>query len=145
MVNTFLWRDHLINVFGIGDCDDEGTLFSLSTLNITSVELKKKRNLEIWLTDFHSTDAQLEEYLSTYWLPDASPDTIKTLMTYYPSDITQGSPYDTGILNALTPQNKRIASFQGDAVFQAPRRFFLNARSGQQPTWSFCESLIWTL
>lgn len=95
--------------------------------------------LKILLTAEHSTDAQLETYISTYWLPGASSDTINTLLTYYPSDITQGSPYDTGILNALTPQSKRIASFQGDVVFQAPRRFFLNARSGKQPTWSFCE------
>lgn len=43
-----LWHNHLTNVFGIGDCDDEGTFFSLSTLNITSVE-PKKTQLRIWL------------------------------------------------------------------------------------------------
>ncbi|EGN97919.1 hypothetical protein SERLA73DRAFT_109200 [Serpula lacrymans var. lacrymans S7.3] len=101
-----------------GDCDDEGTLFSLSTTNVT-------------------TDDQLEEYLQTYWLPDASSDIIDELMQYYPDDITQGSPFNTSILNALTPQFKRIAAFQGDAVFQAPRRFFLQQRSGLQSTWSF--------
>ena len=119
--------------------------FSLCPLWISRQLDWKKRQLGNRLTVFYSTDAQLEEYLSTYWLPETSSDTINTLMTYYPSDITQGSPYDTGILNALTSQNKRIASFQGDAVFQGPRRFFLNARSGQQPTWSFCESLWFEL
>ncbi|KAJ7599914.1 carotenoid ester lipase precursor [Mycena floridula] len=104
--------------FVSGDCDDEGTLFSLSTLNIT-------------------TDAQLKTYIKTIWLPGASDSDLNQLMTMYPSDITQGSPYDTGVLNALTPQSKRIASFQGDAVFQAPRRFFMQARSGKQKMWAF--------
>ncbi|KAJ7599913.1 carotenoid ester lipase precursor [Mycena floridula] len=104
--------------FVSGDCDDEGTLFSLSTLNIT-------------------TDAQLKTYLKTLWLPSIADADLTKLMTLYPSDITQGSPYGTGILNALTPQSKRIASFQGDAVFQAPRRFFMQARSGKQNMWGF--------
>ncbi|KAH0832386.1 Alpha/Beta hydrolase protein [Lanmaoa asiatica] len=101
-----------------GDCDDEGTIFSLSTLNIT-------------------TDAQFEEYLHTYWMPSTSMATLAQLMTYYPSDPTQGSPFDTGDLNALTPQFKRLAAFQGDAVFQAPRRFFLQNRSGKQSIWTY--------
>ena len=60
------------------------------------------------------------------------------LLTLYPQDVTQGSPYDTGTQNALTPEFKRIASILGDFVFQAPRRFFLNNVSGKQNTWSFC-------
>jgi len=60
-------------------------------------------------------------------------------MVYYPQDPTEGSPYDTGILNALSPQFKRIAAIQGDALFQAPRRFFLQKRSGSQHTWAFRE------
>ncbi|GLB38555.1 putative type-B carboxylesterase lipase family protein [Lyophyllum shimeji] len=104
--------------FITGDCDDEGTLFSLSTLNIT-------------------TEAQLKTYIQTVYLPGISAAEVDKLATLYPADITQGSPYDTGILNALTPQSKRIASFQGDGVFQAPRRFFLSQRSGQQNTWAF--------
>lgn len=63
-------------------------------------------------------------------------------MQLYPADITQGSPFGTGILNALSPQFKRIAAFQGDAVFQAPRRFFLQKRSGIQDTWSFGKLII---
>ncbi|OAX36717.1 alpha/beta-hydrolase [Rhizopogon vinicolor AM-OR11-026] len=104
--------------FITGDCDDEGTLFSFSTLNIT-------------------TDAQLAEYLQTYWFPTAPAATLQQLLVYYPQDPTQGSPYDTGTANAFSVQFKRIASIQGDAAFQAPRRFFLQQRSGSQSTWAF--------
>ena len=60
------------------------------------------------------------------------------LLTLYPQDVTQGSPYDTGTHNAFTPEYKRIASIFGDLVYQAPRRFFLNAVSDKQNTWSYC-------
>ncbi|KIJ12829.1 hypothetical protein PAXINDRAFT_117796 [Paxillus involutus ATCC 200175] len=113
--------------FASGDCDDEGTLYSLfAILNIT-------------------TDIQLEEYIQTYLFPDATSTTIQELMQYYPANITQGSPFDTGVLNALTPQFKRIAAFQGDAVFQAPRRFFLQNRSGKQPLWTYVSKRLKTI
>ncbi|GLB38556.1 putative type-B carboxylesterase lipase family protein [Lyophyllum shimeji] len=104
--------------FITGDCDDEGTLFSLSTLNI-------------------STAAELKTYLKTTFLPGVPDADLDRLLKLYPGDITAGSPYDTGIFNAITPQFKRIASFMGDGVFQAPRRFFLDQRSGKQNTWAF--------
>lgn len=87
----------------------------------------------------YSTDAQLEEWIQTYWVTSGSPAIIQQLFVYYPQDPTQGSPYNTGVLNALTPQFKRIASIQGDLLFQAPRRFFLEKRSGSQNTWAFRE------
>ncbi|KAI0354803.1 carotenoid ester lipase precursor [Trametes cingulata] len=104
--------------FVTGDCDDEGTLFSLSTLNIT-------------------TTSDLRSYIKSNYLPAATSSELDQLLKVYPEDITQGSPYDTGILNALTPQYKRIAAMQGDLVFQAPRRFLLQSRSGKQKMWSF--------
>ncbi|OJA15469.1 hypothetical protein AZE42_10478, partial [Rhizopogon vesiculosus] len=58
-------------------------------------------------------------------------------IAYMINDPTQGSPYDTGTANAFSVQFKRIASIQGDAAFQAPRRFFLQQRSGSQSTWAF--------
>ncbi len=64
------------------------------------------------------------------------------LLTLYPQDAIQGSPYDTGTQNAFTPQFKRIASLLGDIVFQAPRRLFLNNLSKKQNTWSFCTSHV---
>ena len=60
------------------------------------------------------------------------------LLTLYPQNVTQGSPYDTGTQNALTPEFKRIASILGDLVFQAPRRYFLKHVSDKQNTWSYC-------
>ena len=60
------------------------------------------------------------------------------LLTLYPQNVTQGSPYDTGTKNTLTPESKRIASIMGDLVFQAPRRFFVQTVSDKQITWSFC-------
>jgi hypothetical protein len=87
-----------------------------------------------------STDAQFLNYISTTWLPQASAAQAKSIDTFYPNDITAGSPFDTGILDALSPQFKRIAAFQGDGVFQAPRRFFQQSRSGKQKQWGFCKS-----
>ncbi|KAJ7155733.1 Alpha/Beta hydrolase protein [Mycena filopes] len=104
--------------FVTGDCDDEGTLFSLSTLNIT-------------------TDAEFLNYIKTLWLPLATTAQGTTLNNLYPSDVIDGSPFDTGLLNGVTPQFKRIAAFQGDAVFQAPRRFFQQTLSGKQNQWAF--------
>lgn len=109
--------------FVSGDCDDEGTLFSLSTLNVT-------------------TDSQFRKYIQTIWLPNASSSDLDTITNAYPSDITQGSPYGTLILNALTPESKRMASFQGDAVFQAPRRFFMQSLSGRQNMWGFLSTRL---
>jgi acetylcholinesterase len=69
----------------LGDCDDEGTLFAFSTLNIT-------------------TDAQSKQWVNENYLPTATSAEINQLLSLYPSDITKGSPFDTGVLNALTPQ-----------------------------------------
>ncbi|KIJ40555.1 hypothetical protein M422DRAFT_230113 [Sphaerobolus stellatus SS14] len=101
-----------------GDCDDEGTLFSLSTLNLT-------------------TDQEAANFLHSNYYPKASNAEFDILAVFYPSNPTVGSPFNTGDLNALTPQFKRIAAFQGDFEFQAPRRFFLQAASKRQNVWSY--------
>ncbi|KAI0790999.1 carotenoid ester lipase precursor [Abortiporus biennis] len=104
--------------FVTGDCDDEGTLFALSSLNVTN-------------------QAALKTYLKTFFLPTATDADVNKLLSVYPDDITQGSPFDTGILNALTPEFKRVAAILGDLVFQAPRRYFLQQRGGKQNAWAF--------
>ncbi|KAF9057265.1 carotenoid ester lipase precursor [Panaeolus papilionaceus] len=111
--------------FVIGDCDDEGTLFSFSTLNVT-------------------TEAQFQTYIQKTLLPgmQLSSAEISQIAKLYPSDLTQGSPYDTGVTDALTPQYKRLASFQGDLIFQAPRRWLLQNRSGKQTAFAFRKSLF---
>ena len=87
-----------------------------------------------------STEAGLRDYITNNYIPEISPSDLDQLLRLYPADITQGSPFNTSILNALTPEFKRLAAMQGDLVFQAPRRFFLQNRSSKQSTWSFCES-----
>ncbi|KAN0142053.1 Alpha/Beta hydrolase fold [Lactarius tabidus] len=104
--------------FVSGDCDDEGTLFSLTQTNVT-------------------TEADLRTYLKAYYFPNATDSQIDDLLTLYPQDVTQGSPYDTGTQNALTPEFKRIASITGDLIFQAPRRYFLQTVSDEQKTWAY--------
>ncbi|KAM5540854.1 hypothetical protein V8D89_005498 [Ganoderma adspersum] len=104
--------------FVIGNCDDEGTLYSLSTLNLT-------------------TRSDLENYIKENYLPGAADSDIDTVLRVYPDNPSQGSPFDTGFKNLLSAQYKRIAAIQGDLIFQAPRQFFLEHTAGKQPTWSF--------
>ncbi|KAH9175632.1 Alpha/Beta hydrolase protein [Lactarius sanguifluus] len=112
--------------FVIGDCDDEGTLFSLCQTNVT-------------------TEAELRTYLSEFFFPNATNSQMDRLLTLYPQDVTWGSPFDTGTQNALTPEFKRIASLLGDFVFQAPRRIFLNNSSEKQNTWSYLNKRLKSL
>jgi len=108
--------------FVSGDVDDEGTIFSQSTLNITS-------------------DSEFENYIKTIWLPNATDAQLEPLFSQYPSDRSAGSPYNTSIESSITSQYKRMASFQGDAVFQAPRRFFMQTRAVRQSNiWGFREA-----
>ncbi|KAJ7717779.1 Alpha/Beta hydrolase protein [Mycena metata] len=101
-----------------GDDDDEGTLFSLSNTNIT-------------------TDEEFVGYVHSNYLPQSSPAQIAQIATLYPDDPTQGSPFDTGLANQLTPQFKRLAAFQGDYLFTGTRRFLLEHASKTQNTWSW--------
>nr|CAA45958.1 triacylglycerol lipase [Limtongozyma cylindracea] len=94
----------------IGDQNDEGTLFGLLLLNVT-------------------TDAQARAYFKQLFI-HASDAEIDTLMAAYTSDITQGLPFDTGIFNAITPQFKRILALLGDLAFTLARRYFLNYYQG---------------
>ncbi|KAJ7685852.1 Alpha/Beta hydrolase protein [Mycena rosella] len=101
-----------------GDCDDEGTLFSLSTTNIT-------------------TNDEFVGYMSSNYLPRATAAQIAELSALYPDDPTQGSPFDTGTANQLTPEYKRLAAFQGDLIFTGARRFFLERAAKTQDAWSW--------
>jgi len=112
--------------FVSGNCDDEGTLFALSQTNVT-------------------TEAELHTYLKEFMFPNATDAQMDELLKLYPQDVTQGSPYDTGTRNVLTPEFKRIASILGDLEFQAPRRFFLQIVSDQQNAWSFLNKRLKTV
>ena len=110
--------------FIIGDQEDEGTLFSLVQSNI-------------------STTAQLVTYLKTVFFHDASLATVQSLVDVYPDNPAAGSPYNTGILNNIYPQFKRLASILGDLVFTLTRRIFLKLATQAHPSvpsWSYLAS-----
>ncbi|KAF9007463.1 carotenoid ester lipase precursor [Cyathus striatus] len=114
--------------FVTGDCDDEGTLFSLSTLNVT-------------------TESQFRDYVqNTLWASlGVSTTEISQLAQIYTADVTEGSPFDTGFTDLLSLQFKRLAALQGDFIFQAPRRWLLQNRSGKQDIFVYLSKRSKTL
>ncbi|KUJ17951.1 cholinesterase [Mollisia scopiformis] len=110
--------------FIIGDQEDEGTLFSLVQSNISTTE-------------------QLVDYLKTIYFADATIEQVQDLVATYPDDPSAGSPFNTGLLNNIYPQYKRIAAILGDLTFTLTRRVFLNIASSVNPsipTWSYLAS-----
>ena len=95
--------------------------------------------------DTFRNENQLQDYITENYFPTAPNSDIDEILQVYPADITQGSPFDTGYLNAITPEFKRLAAMQGDLVFQSTRRFFLQQRADKQKTWSFCKSVRITM
>ncbi|KAF7341110.1 Carboxylic ester hydrolase [Mycena venus] len=90
-----------------------------------------------WSNQNITTDAEFLDYVHSNYLPTTTKDQIAELGRLYPEDPTQGSPFDTGTANELTPEYKRLSSFQGDFAFIAPRRFLLEHASLTQDTWSW--------
>nr|ABC39650.1 lipase [Geotrichum candidum] len=90
-----------------GNQEDEGTAFAPVALNATTTPHVKK-----WLQ---------------YIFYDASEASIDRVLSLYPQTLSVGSPFRTGILNALTPQFKRVAAILSDMLFQSPRRVMLSA------------------
>ena len=110
--------------FIIGDQQDEGTIFALFQSNIT-------------------TTSQLVEYFSSIYFKDATTSQIQQLVTLYPENPIDGSPFGTGILNVLYPQYKRLAAILGDLTFTLTRRGFLseaNTVNPSIPSWSYLSS-----
>ncbi|KAI0703918.1 alpha/beta-hydrolase [Earliella scabrosa] len=101
-----------------GGALDEGTIFATGSFNISSED-------------------EFREYVNDLWFPRAPRVALSPIFDLYPNDPAQGSPFGTGDANQLAPMYKRMSAFQGDTVFQAPRRFFQDHRSGQQPIWSY--------
>ncbi|KJA20079.1 hypothetical protein HYPSUDRAFT_204126 [Hypholoma sublateritium FD-334 SS-4] len=108
-----------------GNVDDEGTLFSIG--KIGSIK----------------SDADFESWINSTWLPDATDGERESVFLNYPQDPTVGSPFATGYLNQYkyNTQYKRVSAFQGDLVFQAPRRFFVqtisNLPNHQSKLWVY--------
>lgn len=97
----------------IGDQEDEGTLFSLVQLNIT-------------------TDAELVSYLQSYF-PATDPQVVADLVASYPNNSPAGSPFRTSVLNEIRPQFKRLAAILGDITFTLTRRVYLTIVAPQLP------------
>jgi len=75
-----------------GDCDDEGTLFSFSNTNITN-------------------NAEFLAYIqSNYFYGLLPTEQLNEVGLAYPDDIKEGSPFDTGTMNVLSPEFKRLAA-----------------------------------
>ena len=66
-----------------GDMNDEGTLFSVTSVNVT-------------------TEEQARKYLRETYAPKATDAEVEQLATLYPQDPNVGSPYDTQFRNQLT-------------------------------------------
>jgi carboxylesterase type B len=102
--------------FIIGDQEDEGTLFSLEQTNI-------------------STTADIENYLSTLFFPNASATQIQQLVATYPDNPSAGSPFNQGAVGNIYLQFKRLAALLGDS-FTLRRRGFLAGYSQLEPNIS---------
>ena len=107
--------------FIVGDQEDEGTLFAVFQSNLT-------------------TTADIENYLSTLYFSNATPEVIQAIVGSYPDDPAAGSPFGTGQDNNWYPQFKRLAALLGDATFTLTRRIALNITNNVNPSipsWSY--------
>jgi acetylcholinesterase len=94
-----------------GDMNDEGTLFSVTSVNVT-------------------TEEQARKYLRETYAPKATDAEVEQLATLYPQDPNVGSPYDTQFRNQLTRsftfdfrfhnKSKRSKSNRDDFVLTFP-------------------------
>ncbi|BFZ58806.1 hypothetical protein PYCC9005_005871 [Savitreella phatthalungensis] len=105
----------------VTDCEDEGTLFSLTQKGLNST-------------------SDVVDYFSTNFYPELSMDQVQRLVDLWPDDPYQGSPFRTGPLNnELYPQFKRVAAMLGDLIFTLVRRRTIDlftARFPKIPVWS---------
>ena len=80
-----------------------------------------------------------------YYFPGASTEEVTPLLTLYPNDPAQGSPFGTGDENQLAPMFKRVAAFQGDFLFHTQRRSLLTLRSDKQPAWAYSACFLFPI
>ncbi|RMZ75851.1 hypothetical protein DV737_g5094, partial [Chaetothyriales sp. CBS 132003] len=112
----------------IGDQEDEGTLFSLLTTNITNND-------------------DLVSYIASYFPANPNAQSlIAGLASNYPDDLgISGSPFNTGLANNIYPEFKRLAAILGDMTFTLSRRIYLNIVASQVPAWSYLSSYLYGL
>nr|VWO97521.1 Uncharacterized protein [Ganoderma boninense] len=83
------------------------------------------------------TDDEFSAYIKAEYFPDISGSDLAALLECYPSNVTQGSPFDTGDENALSSEYKRHAALLGDLIFQAPRRLLFQYTAAKQNIWMY--------
>ncbi|EPE02885.1 sterol esterase [Ophiostoma piceae UAMH 11346] len=108
----------------IGDQEDEGTLFAVLPNNITST-------------------AKIVQYFQDLYFFNATKEQLTAFVNTYPTDISAGSPFRTGIFNELYPGFKRLAAILGDMTFTLARRAFLQISADVNPdvpSWSYLSS-----
>ncbi|KAH9812219.1 Alpha/Beta hydrolase protein [Melampsora americana] len=104
----------------VGSAEDSGTLGTL----VEASHIFNETGVTAWLRKL---------------LPGAKPQEVTKLMTFYPSNPAQGSPFDTGAKNALNPVSKQIAAIFGDLAFQGMRRFFSRSVQASTPVFGFID------
>jgi carboxylesterase type B len=121
--------ESVLTLLPIAMQQDEGTLFSLVLANI-------------------STNAQVIKYLASYFPnnPNAVAD-VTGLVANYPDQPLlgqpAGSPFNTGALNNIYPQFKRLAAILGDVTFTLTRRTYLSLISTQVKSWSYLNTYFY--
>lgn len=118
-------------------------LFLIRKLEYNVNTTSSSHNSSLTYTHTHThilqrTESEFRDYVQTMLLQGISDENTARFAALYTQNVTQGSPFDTGVSNAYTPQFKRLAAVQGDQIFQAPRRHFQQCRSGKQNMWTFC-------
>lgn len=109
----FMWTVARVALIS-GTEDDEGTFLTLGVAPtmITESNLKKcEWSWALQLRCVHQLLLTTTRFLSDLQrlVPKATPEQIDIVTTAYPQDPTQGSPFNTGILNTLTPVFKQYA------------------------------------
>jgi len=101
-----------------GSTDDEGTLFSLYSQNIT-------------------THGNFTSFVGEQYLDGAQASDIESIYTAYTEDPALGSPFNTGNASQLTSQFKRLSAFHGDWNFHSARRESMHYFQQTQNVWNY--------
>ena len=87
----------------------------------------------------HSSEEDTLNYIRSDYYPKTPLHELDAVLQLYPSDPSEGSPFNTSSNNTLSPQYKRISAIQGDIWLHGPRRLFFKYRSEKQKIWSYCK------
>lgn len=101
----------------IGDLEDEGTLFSVTSFNVTTTQLLV---------------TSLQDYFQS-----APQSAVQALVDSYPVDQAAGSPFRTDASTEIYPGYKRLSAIIGDVFFTLTRRVLLNQVCQTVQCWSW--------